>query len=86
MKFNEISAKVQSYQHLIGKTIHNAVIDEIVPVPIGYEEAFWKYYVDMPTAEYALATLIHNSGIFPLDMNYQLYAVCDKNQYIQKAF
>ncbi len=78
MRFHELEGIIESNKFLIGKTFKGATIDELIPIPVGYEVEYKKLYVETKNAEYALALLIKSLGVLPTDVEYQIYAVFDK--------
>lgn len=78
MQFKEIAEIIEANQSLIGKTFKGAKIDELICIPIGYEEEYKRLYLTAQNAEQALAMLIKSLRIFPTDVEYQIYAVLDK--------
>lgn len=78
MRFHEIEGIIESNKSLIGKTFNGSTIDELIPIPVGYEEEYKKLYVETKNAKHTLALLITSLGIFPTDVEYQIYAVLDK--------
>ena len=63
---------------MIGKTFNGATIDELIPIPVGYEEEYKSLYVETKNGEQAMALLIKSLGVLPTDVEYQIYAVFDK--------
>ena len=78
MRFHEIEGIIESNKSMIGKTFNGATIDELIPIPVGYEEEYKKLYLKTQNAEQTLALLIKSIGVFPTDIDYQVYAVLDK--------
>ena len=78
MRFHEIEGIIESNKSMIGKTFNGATIDELIHIPVGYEEEYKKLYLKTQNAEQTLALLIKSIGVFPTDIDYQVYAVLDK--------
>lgn len=78
MQFKESAEIIRANQSLIGKTFKGAKIDELICIPIGYEEEYKRLYIITQNAEQTLAMLTKLLGIFPTDLEYQIYAVLDK--------
>lgn len=66
------------HKHLLGKKFNGATIDELVCIPVGYEDEYRKCYIKTLNGEQAFGMLIKILGVLPLDADYQIYAVLDK--------
>lgn len=82
MRFKDIDGIIENNKSLIGKTFKGATIDELVCIPVGYEEQYKKLYIETQNAEQAFAMLITSLGILPTDIEYQVYAVFDKSKIV----
>lgn len=78
MQFQEIAGIIEANKSLLGKRYNGATIDELVCIPVGYEEQYKKLYIETQNAEQTLAMLITSRGILPTDLEYQVYAILDK--------
>lgn len=78
MQFQEIAGIIEANKSLLGKRYNGATIDELVCIPVGYEEQYKKLYIETQNAEQTLAMLITSLGILPTDLEYQVYAILDK--------
>lgn len=85
MRFNEIEEVIETNNFLIGKTFNGAVIDELICIPVGYEEEYKKLYLETLDAEQALALLIKSIGVFLIDSEYQIYAILDKSRLLTEG-
>ncbi len=85
MRFHEIEGIIESNKSMIGKTFNGATIDELIPIPVGYEEEYKKLYLETLDAEQALALLIKSIGAFLIDSEYQIYAILDKSRLLTEG-
>lgn len=77
-QFQEIAGIIEANKSLLGKRYNGATIDELVCIPVGYEEQYRKLYIETQNGEQTLAMLITSLGILPTDLEYQVYAILDK--------
>ena len=85
MRFHEIEGIIESNKFMIGKTFNGATIDDLIPIPVGYEEEYKKLYLETLDAEQALALLIKSIGVFLIDSEYQIYAILDKSRLLTEG-
>lgn len=85
MQFQEIAGIIEANKSLLGKRYNGATIDELVCIPVGYEEQYKKLYIETQNAEQTLAMLITSLGILPTDLEYQVYAILDKFRILSKG-
>ena len=85
MQFQEVAGIIEANKFLIGQTFNGATIDELVCIPVGYEEEYKKLYLETQNAEQTLAMLIKLQRIFPTDVEYQIHAVLDKYRLVSNG-
>lgn len=85
MQFHEVDGMIEANKSLIGETFNGAVIDELICIPIGYEAEYKNFYLQTLDAKQALALLIKSIGVFPIDTEYQIYAVLDKSRILTEG-
>lgn len=80
MKYIEIATALEKHRELIGRKEQNGTrLDELVPVPVGLEDSFWRCYIDTRDSKAALDLLESIVGPAVYECDFRIYGVYNKD-------